>query len=115
MSRSKAVPIKKPKKPKPTRRVTLFDSDPQTQAVIVEFLKADPASPTGLVWLKENHSNPRLVSHRKAGSVAGRATGKDKSVTVKGHRVTTARALQMLEAHERGKVLSNAYTHWPTK
>ncbi len=97
------------------RRITTFicgESQTVAPLLVAEYLKLDDESPTGLVWAKENHGKRNMVSYRKAGSVAGRATGKDKSVTVKGHRVTVKRAIEMLKAHAEGRMLANSYTSW---
>lgn len=92
-------------------RITTFTGGPEVQSVVTEFLTLDAASPTGISWAKENHNKRHLVSHRAAGSPAGRKE-RDASLVIKGYRVTVQRAIEMLKAAQQGRVLANTHTQW---
>ncbi|OSM98617.1 hypothetical protein AU490_12110 [Lonsdalea populi] len=78
--------------------------------LVREHLRADPESPTGLVWIADSHSKPWLKSFKAAGSVAGHT--RDRRVNVKGVNIERLRAIKMLRT---GKpILSHdVVTGWP--
>lgn len=107
--------IIKPTAPSTTKsnrsRIVTFTGGREVQAVVTEFLKLDTESPTGISWAKENHNKRHLVSHRSVGEPAGRKEG-DSSLIIKGYRVTVKRAIEMLKADQKGKILANTHSQW---
>lgn len=63
-------------------------------ALVTEYLREDPVSPTGLVWATDNHAFTWLASYKPAGEVAG--TVSKSFVNIKGVRIERLRAVKML-------------------